>query len=233
MTTAGDQINLALKMIGALASGETASAADSQDALTVLNQMLDAWSIESLMVYSTQTQSFTWPANESSRTVGPTGDFSGNRPVKVSPDTYFVDGNNSYTIPMISERQYSEIAQKDATSTYPEYWWVNYTIPDVTITVYPVPTKELTWKVVSDVVLAQPAGLTTTLSFPPGYLMAFSNNLAVLLASFFGINPPPMVLATAQNAKRAIKRQNVKKMTTFIDSRLPGMAVISNIESGI
>jgi hypothetical protein len=41
-TTAADQINGALRLIGMLAEGEVPSAATSQDALTALNQMRDS-----------------------------------------------------------------------------------------------------------------------------------------------------------------------------------------------
>ena len=58
-TSAGDQINGALRLIGQLAEGETPSAATSADALTALNQMLDSWSAERLSVFSTQDQVFT------------------------------------------------------------------------------------------------------------------------------------------------------------------------------
>jgi hypothetical protein len=57
-TTAGDQINAALRLIGQLAEGETPSAATSQDALAALNQMLDSWNTDRLLVYTTQTQVF-------------------------------------------------------------------------------------------------------------------------------------------------------------------------------
>ena len=78
-TTAGDQINAALRLIGQLAEGETPSAATSQDALAALNQMLDSWNTDRLLVYTTQTQVFSWPAGQATRTIGPTGDFVGNR----------------------------------------------------------------------------------------------------------------------------------------------------------
>jgi hypothetical protein len=39
-TSAGDQINGALRLLGVLAEGETPSAATSQDGLTCLNQMI-------------------------------------------------------------------------------------------------------------------------------------------------------------------------------------------------
>ena len=56
MTTAGDQINGALRLIGQLAEGETPSAATAQDSLTALNQMIDSWSSERLSIFSTQDQ---------------------------------------------------------------------------------------------------------------------------------------------------------------------------------
>ena len=90
-TTAGDQIYAALRLIGQLAEGETPSAETAQDALTALNQMLDSWSIERLSVYTTQDQEFTWPANTISRTLGPTGNFVGLRPVQLDDSTYFDD----------------------------------------------------------------------------------------------------------------------------------------------
>ena len=43
MATAQEMINRALRMTGVLADGETATAAQSVDALNVLNEMLYAW----------------------------------------------------------------------------------------------------------------------------------------------------------------------------------------------
>ena len=63
MTTAGDQINRALRLLGVLAEGETPSAAVSQDGLTALNQMIDSWNTERLSVFSTQDQVFFWPTS--------------------------------------------------------------------------------------------------------------------------------------------------------------------------
>jgi len=89
--TAGDQINRALRLLGVLAEGETASAALSQDALMALNQMIDSWNTERLSVFCTQDQVFTWPAGEYIRTLGPSGDFVGLRPVLLDDATYYRD----------------------------------------------------------------------------------------------------------------------------------------------
>ena len=130
--TAGEQINRALRLLGVLAEGETPSAATSQDALMALNQMIDSWNTERLAVFSTQDQVFTWPASEISRTLGPSGDFQGNRPILLDDATYFKAPNGvSYGIKFINQQQYDGIAVKTVTSTYPQVMFINMTFPDI------------------------------------------------------------------------------------------------------
>jgi hypothetical protein len=74
--------------------------------------------------------------------------------------------------------------------------------------VYPKPTKVLEWHFISVEELTQPATLTTTLSFPPGYLRAFRYNLACEIAAEFGVEPSPQVKRIAMSAKRNLKRIN-------------------------
>lgn len=208
--SAGDQINGALRLIGMLAEGEIPSAETSQDALTALNQMIDSWSTERLSVFSTQDQTFTWPAGEITRTLGPSGNFSGNRPVLFDDSTYYRDPstNVSFGIKFINQQQYNGIAVKTVTSTYPQVIFVNMTYPDATMTVYPKPTRDLEWHFVSVDELTQPATLATMLSFPPGYLRAFKYNLACEIAAEFGVEPSPQVQRIAMASKRTLKRIN-------------------------
>ena len=209
-TTAGDQINRALRLLGVLAEGETPSAATSQDGLTALNQMIDSWNTERLSVFSTQDQIFTWPAGEITRTLGPSGNFSGNRPVLFDDATYYRDpGTNvSFGIKFINQQQYDGIAVKTVTSTYPQVIFVNMTYPDATMTVYPKPTRDLEWHFISVNELSNPATLVTNLTFPPGYLRAFVYNLAMEIAPEFGVEPSPQVTRIAMTSKRNLKRIN-------------------------
>jgi len=209
-TSAGDQINGALRLIGMLAEGETPSAATSEDSLTALNQMIDSWNTERLSVFTTQDQIFTWPVSQATRTLGPTGNFVGNRPILIDDSTYFKDTSNnlSFGVKIINQQQYNGIAVKNTTSTYPQVLYVNMGYPDITMTVYPVPSKTLEWHIVSVEELTQPAVLATTLSFPPGYLRAFRFNLACEIAAEFGVEPSPQVSRIAMTSKRNIKRIN-------------------------
>ena len=210
MTTAGDIIDGSLRLLGVLAEGETPSAETSQDALAAMNQMIQSWNTERLAVFSTQDQVKTWPASTISRTLGPTGDIVANRPIAIDDSTYFRDPATgiSYGLKLINQQQYNGIAVKTVTSTYPQVLWVNMTYPDIEMYVYPVPTKVLEFHIVSVEELTQPAGLATTLAFPPGYLRCFRYNLACELAPEFGTEPSRQVQRIAMTSKRNLKRIN-------------------------
>lgn len=208
MTTAGDLINGALRLIGVLAEGEIPSADTSNDCLVAFQQMVDSWNTERLSVYTTQTELFTWPASQASRTIGPTGDFATVRPVSIDDSTYFVVNGLSYNLELINQAQYNGIALKTSTSTWPNVLWVDNSFPDMTLNVYPVPTGATQWHIVTVKPLVDPATLITVISLPPGYLRAFRYNLACELAPEFGVEPSGQVVRIAIASKRTIKRIN-------------------------
>lgn len=209
MTTAGDIIYGALRLIGQLEEGEVPSADTAQDALAAMNMMSDSWSTERLAVYATQDQTFSWPANQATRTLGPTGDFVGLRPVLLDDSTYYVDPSGLSLTPMIvNEAEYNAIVLKTVTSTYPQVIYAEASHPNATYKIYPVPTQALTWHFISVLELSQPASLGTVLSFPPGYLRAFRYNLACELAPEFGVEPSAQIKRIAMVSKRNLKRIN-------------------------
>lgn len=232
MATIGDTINGSLRLIGQLAEGESPSAETSQDALTAFNSMIDSWSIDRLAVYYTQDQTFTWPANESEQTFGPSGaDQTGTRPVQVMDSTYFKSGNLSYPLALINEDQYNAIALKSSTSTWPQVMWVNMGMPNITMKVWPIPNQAIEFHLISVVPLVQATTLATTLIIPPGYLRAFRFNLAVEIANEFGIEAPPSVKSIAARSLRSVKRINnpddLMSMPSPIVSRAPRYNIFS------
>ena len=213
--TAGEQINRALRLIGMLAEGETPSAATAQDSLMALNQMIDSWNTERLSVFSTIDQIVNWPVGSINETLGPSGSLvrlngTAQRPVLVDDSTYFKDPGTgvSYGVKLINQQQYNGIAVKTVTSTFPQVMFVNMTYPDVDLFIYPRPTRLLEWHFISVEQLTQPANLSTDILFPPGYLRAFTYNLACEIAPEFGVEPSPQVKRIAMYSKRNLKRIN-------------------------
>ncbi len=73
-TTALDIITGALRNINALESGETPQPNDANDALQVLNDLLESWSIEKLLIFSNTENILTWVPGKYQYTIGnPTG----------------------------------------------------------------------------------------------------------------------------------------------------------------
>lgn len=210
MTTARELLNDTHRLLNLTASGNVVPEVDYQDNLRTLNQMLDSWNTERLSIFSTQDQVFSWPASTISRTLGPSGDFVGNRPVLLDDSTYYKDPGTgvSYGIKFINQQQYDGIAVKTVTSTYPQVLWINMSHPDIEMYVYPVPTRLLEWHFISVEELSQPASLSTSLYFPPGYIRAFRYNLACELAPEFGIEPSRQIQRIAMVSKRNLKRIN-------------------------
>ena len=210
MATAQTLIESAYRLINQTSEGETPTAQALADGLEAMNMMIDSWSIERLSVFATQDQQFTWPASTASRTLGATGTLVGNRPVMLDDATYFKDASTgiSYGIKIINQQQYDGIAVKTVTSTYPQVIFANDKFPNMELTLYPVPTKDLEFHFISVQELTQPATLATTLAFPPGYLRAFKYNLACEIAAEYGMEPPPRVQTIALASKRALKRVN-------------------------
>lgn len=236
MPTTRELLSGAHRLLGLVNSGNVLPEAVYQDNLVALNQMIDSWSTERLAVFCTQDQTYIWDPGFRVRTLGPTGDFTlvlgtqlndplgtqSNdnigldgvnplvRPILLDDSTYFRDPatNVSFGIRFINQLQYNNIAVKTVTSTYPQVMFVNMTFPNITLTVYPVPTKVLEFHFISVLALDAPATLETTLAFPPGYLRAFRYNLALELAPEFNMEPSSEVRRIAMYSKRNLKRIN-------------------------
>lgn len=235
LITSGDLFKAALRKCGGLlAEGETPSAEMMEDTRMAFNIMLDSWSGERLAVFVTQEQIFTWPSNTISRTLGPSGNFVGNRPVGMDDSSFFLDPASgvSYGLRIINQSQYNAIALKTVTSTYPQLMWINQSMPDVEIFVYPVPTRALEFHFVSIEELSQVNDLFTNIVFPPGYQRAFVFNLAVEICSEFGIEPPPTVSRIARASKRSIKSNNAPMDVMAMPFTLLGHRQRFNIFSG-
>lgn len=98
MTMPIDIISRALKDIGALAAGETPSPEASQDAFDMLNDMLDQWSNEGMMVYYKTEIIFTTTNNQTQYTIGPGGQIGASFTGSISGTTLTVTAIGSGAI---------------------------------------------------------------------------------------------------------------------------------------
>jgi hypothetical protein len=98
MTTPFDIVSRALKDIGALEAGEVPTADAAQDAFDMLNDLVDQWSNEEMMVYYKNEIVFPIVAGQTQYTIGPTGNINASFVGSISGNILTVTAINSGAI---------------------------------------------------------------------------------------------------------------------------------------
>lgn len=228
--TAQGVITSAMRLIGAVASGETPTTDELNDGLSVLNDMIDGWNAESLMIFTNGNyQEFPLTVGQQDYTMGLGGDFNTTRPAEIER-MGIVSLNNPaqpLELPMayLTQAQWASIPVKLINSTLPLAVYDDGGFPLRTLHFRYIPLIPCNVRVYSWTPLSYFYNLSNSYSFPPSYAKAIRYNLAVDLAAEFGIeNAMQFQLVTAQaiESKAIIKRKNSKLLDLKCDSALVG-----------
>lgn len=235
MSTARDLINGSLRLLGVLANGETAQAQEMTDGFLALNEMIDSWSTESLMVFAETRESFLFVGGQQTYTMGVGGNFNTSRPQKITNAAVQVIGTsppNEIPIEIINEDQWAGIQVKSITSSIPTRLYMDGANPLQNLSYWPIPNIAYnailySWKPLSAI-----ADVNTTIVFPPGYAKALRFNLAVTLGPEYGREPNQIVIAGANDSKANIERMNVTTQLMATDPALAAQAKTFNWITG-
>lgn len=212
MASAQTIIDRALRLIGAIASGESPTAQESADALVALNAMISSWQTEKLNVYAFVDTAFTLVATDSSYTVGPAGNFALTpRPSKIE-NVYVRASDIDYPVELIDKDKWLSIPDKTSDSDIPIYAYYEPTLTTGTLQLWPVPNAAYSLHIVTWTTLVELAALATTITLPQGYERALAYNLAIEIAPEYEKPASPSVQSIAMESKAAIKRMNNRPM---------------------
>jgi hypothetical protein len=219
--TSLDLISSAMRLVGILGVGETPASNESTNALSSLNDMLDTWSNENLLIYDKVLEVFPLVGGQQSYTMGTGGNFNTARPLKIeNAFLRTLSGSQTLDLPIeiLNQDQWASISVKSLSSTLPTKLISLGSYPLETILLWPIPSAAnslglWTWKPLSNITL-----LTTIINLPPGYNKALRYNLALELAPEYGREPSPLVLAEAIASKETLKRMNSKPNLMTIDA---------------
>lgn len=212
-------IKSALRLVNAIAIGETPTGQEASDALRVLNNLLETWSIESLTVLTREDQTFDFVPGQASYTIGPGGDWDGVRPVQIG-SAYTRYQGTDFPILEVTDDWYNLVATKNQQSQIPCWFKYDADYPLGTITLWPVPNVASTVTITANKQFASIPSTATLLVLAPGYERALRYALAVDLAPEFQVLVPQIVADIARGSKAAIKRANSKPMVSRADPAL-------------
>lgn len=207
--TPRDLIKSSLRLIGVLASGETPTSDQSNDALDSLNAMISSLSIDGFMVYKVDREEFTLAASQASRTMGSGGNFSTTRPTEVVRVTV-KSGSIELPVDMVTVEQWAAITDKSTVSSYPWKTYIEGTYPLETFNFYPTPSASSTVVIYSLKPIASTLALSDTLSMPNGYEDFLKYALGIRLAPEYGRQIDPTIMARTDELKATIIRKNTR-----------------------
>lgn len=219
MTTALDTITGALRLLGVVGAGQVPSAEDSAIALTALNELLESWSTDNLIVFAPQDQVFALVPGTASYSIGPAGTWAGTRPTSIDQVRVLYQ-TIVYQVNPLDNARFNAIPYPAQTGVLPIYFNYDPTMATGTVSIWPVPTTAMPITVTSNLQLAQIPGLSTTLVLPPGYARAMRFNLAKELQAEFGAPLSPIALQTAGTSLGVIKRANAIPVPAAFDPAL-------------
>ena len=224
-TTALDLIRDSLELLGIYSPGDQISAADTSRMLSTLNDMLDVWSNESLTCYAWHTTSFLFLPGKNQYTIGPGGDITDTRPLRVSDDpgsAWLLDvNNNRYPMDVLDQMAWNLRVTAVMNSDLPDTLFYDSQYPLGIVNIWPTPNLAYTCCFSSYLQLGDFASLTSAFSLPPGYKRTIVTNLAVTAKPYFtGSQLDPLVLNEAMQTKGTIKRNNMRSQRSVYDPEL-------------
>lgn len=236
-----DLIMSSMRLIGALASGETPTDSEASDALLVLNQMLDSWNAERLMVFTITIAQFTLTVNKQTYTYGVGGDFNGPRPARIDRASIISltnpDQPLELPIDLYTDWDWQQLPVHNIQTTLPQGVYDDGAFPFRNLSFWPIPTQVVQTKIYGWTALTEYATLVQDNNYPPGYIEALRYNLAVrLMAEMPGSFNPIMAQVTAPLATESLARvrsMNIPLIEAYCDVALTGKSARYNYYSDL
>lgn len=217
MATALDIIKTSMRLIGALDPSDVPTAAEADDALAALNDLVASLSNESLACYQILQEGFSTVAGTASYSIGSSGaTWSTTRPLKIESAFLRDSSSNDSGIVVYNRNEYDAIPLK-TTQSRPEALYYTPAVANGTVTLYGVPDAVYIVYLNSLKALQSFALLTTTVVLPPGYQRMLRYLLALEIAPEYNRKVPDAVLAIARESKASIKRLNSRTPKLRLD----------------
>ena len=222
-TTANDIIIRAMVKARIISPGEPVPHGKSSQVLEELNDLLESWALQNLMVIADVLESFSLVAGTAEYTYGEGGTFDSARPIKIRADCFIRSGSVDHPCKLKDLDVYRRLYNK-STSGRPRIIAYN---PKVLLWPTPSSTDALYMRV-AKTITTFPTG-ATSVDLMPGYRRAIVTNLAVEICPNFGKKISDSLAFLADQSKRSIKAANTKIKTRTTPDLT---AVLGGVRSG-
>ena len=224
--TVQDIGDAALRLIGQMgAPGRGSSPEEQAEYLFELNNIVDQFNAERLMIYEITRQAYAMTASVSAYTMGPAGTFSSTRPARIEALALQTADPQEEPIKILSYAEWIQIPLKTAQGSITKVAWIDYAYPSLIVNFFPVQSLNTSYAVVyAWEPLAGFASVGADVTLPPAYQMLLEYTLAVNLAPRYRRPLDASVAALAGQAKQAVARIN--------QQTLPPDQIVAEVPAG-
>ena len=222
--TVRELIRKSMLLIGSISTGENLSADEAADGLSSLNDLLDSWSTDGLLIPASSREEFTLVPAQASYTIGPAGNFNTTNPQLIEEARLMVLGGTAFETPIkvYNTQEYADIKIKTLSTSMPEALYFQRGSPLSTITLYTVPSTANKLVLYSKKALTNFTSVSAEITLPAGYQRALRYNLALELAVEYGKMPSEYVMMAAQDLKAQLMRINLDPL--YLKSDIMGIS---------
>lgn len=194
-TTVRDIITGAAKLLGVLRKSEVLSADEAADGFVALNDMIESWSNDSLLINARAWESFNISSG-TSYTIGTGQTINTTRPTVIK-DVFVRIGDIDYTLIYLTDEEYERIPYKAISTNIPQ--WYNYDngFPTGIIRIYPSLSVSAELHLLSEKPITEFTSLNQVIDVTPGTKRALRSNLAIELAPEYQVEPSASLVRMA------------------------------------
>ncbi len=201
----------AMRLIGAIGVGEQLTSEETSDCIIALNQLIESWNLNALMIYASKNNSFTLTPGKSSYTWGldPLADFNSLRPDLVS-HAYFMSNQIKNEFGKVEAEYFNTLSNQPGQTGFPYIFYYNPTFPLGTMNIYPPPDANYEVEFLTFQKIPRVEYADDDLIMPDGYARAVTYNLALEIAPEFGMQPSALLIKSATESLANVKRMNIR-----------------------
>lgn len=205
-----------MQELGVLAEDEAMSASQGAFCLLRFQHQVDAWQAQRIALILQTRTVFTLTSGSSTVTLGPSGaTVTMQRPVWVNTVNYIIPGSAPATespIAPMDEDRYADLSIKALSSTLPTEFFYQTSLDTVlgSLFFWPTVSQNVQIALYTPQGLIVPATLDSVITGPPGCQDALMYQLALRLATPFGVALPPALPGLAERAWTIFTSANVR-----------------------
>jgi hypothetical protein len=177
-----DIITDALVACGSQSAGEPVSSDDAAAGLRILNQMMDMFNSQRLMIYTIQRLPFPMTAGKQTYSVGPGGDVNIPRPPKIEKYGIITSANPLLPLELevadLTLDQWQHIPIKNVPAALSLGVWNDKGFPLMLLNYWPLPNTTLQLVIYPWIALPTFPNLDQQFTFPPAYAEVIKYQLA-------------------------------------------------------